>query len=383
MRQADFFTVTIDDSSAVDKTEYMSVMIMFIEDGQHVPKFIALEKLHSATAAAITLDLVAVLRKVLCIDEVQLAGKLVWFSSDGVNTMMGRNSNVAVQLGTKYAPLMEPIHCCAHRLALVSSQLEQAPYFKQIGAVLKSVNTFYCNSPKRKEELRAFQEAVGCEKLNVLTVSDTRWISVYACMTQLVGIYPALAQMFYEESMFIYQSLTDVATVLSIKAFDFALYNLNVVIKLCQVRDVQYDQVAEAIEDLQTVIKRVYLNSATWFQHKIWTNFVDVGGEQSPLKWLEGKLGYGVVERLHYLYLADPKDALKQPSVTQQKWGETILKVSFAGRKGADSARSCCWQTSRSASLQNCACLHLLCCNLASGSGTGLWQMMRIAGLNS
>ena len=155
----------------------------------------------------------------------------------------------------------------------------------------------------------------------MLTVSDTRWMSVYACMTQLVRIYPALVQMFYEESMFIYQSLTDVTTVLSIKAFDFALYKLNVVIRLCQVRDVQYDQVAEAIEDLQIALKREYLNSATWFQHKTWTDFVNVGGEQSPLKWLEGKLCYNVGGsggRLHYLYLADPKDALKRPSVTSR-----------------------------------------------------------------
>ena len=97
-------------------------------------------------------------------------------------------------LGAKFAPFMEPIHCCAHRSAFVSSQLEQAPYFKQIEALLKAVNTFYCISLKRKEELRAFQEAVRCEKLNVLSVSDTRWMSVYACMTQLVRSYPAYAQ---------------------------------------------------------------------------------------------------------------------------------------------------------------------------------------------
>lgn len=54
---------------------------------------------------------------------------------------------------------------------------------------------------------------------------------------------------------------------------------LNVVIKLCQVRDVQYDQVAEAIEDLRTALMREYLNTATWFQHKTWTDFVDVRGE--------------------------------------------------------------------------------------------------------
>lgn len=57
------------------------------------------------------------LSKVLCIDEAQLAGKLVWFSSDSANTMMAGNSGVVVQLGGRYAPFMESIHCCAHRLA--------------------------------------------------------------------------------------------------------------------------------------------------------------------------------------------------------------------------------------------------------------------------
>ena len=106
-------------------------------------------------------------------------------------------------------------------------------------------------------------------------------------------------------------------TVLSIKAFDFAIYSLNVVIKLCQVRDVQYDQVAQAIEDLRTDLRREYLTTATWLQHKTWTDLIDVGGELSPLKWVDGKLGYGEGGRVHYLYLADPKDALKRPSVTR------------------------------------------------------------------
>lgn len=68
---------------------------------------------------------------------------------------------------------------------------------------------------------------------------------------------------------------------------------------------------------------------------------MNVGGEQESLKWLERKLCYNIYiggsgGRLHYLYLADPKDALKRPSVTQQNWGETTLKVKFAGRKGAE-----------------------------------------------
>ena len=84
--------------------------------------------------------------------------------------------------------------------------------------------------------------------------------------------HAGLVQIFHEESTFIHQGLTDVTTVLSIKAFDFAIYSLNVVIKLCQVRDVQYDQVAQAIEDLRTDLRHEYLTTATWFQHKTWTS---------------------------------------------------------------------------------------------------------------
>ena len=83
-------------------------------------------------------------------------------------------------------------------------------------------------------------------------------------MTDLVRIYPSLLRMFKEDSLFIYWDLTEISTVLAIKAFDFALHHLNVVIQLCQVRDVQYDQVATAIEDLQSNLKREYINDRSW-----------------------------------------------------------------------------------------------------------------------
>lgn len=74
-------------------------------------------------------------------------------------------------------------------------------------------------------------------------------------MAQLVRTYPSLLQVFFEDSKVIYQSLTEVTTTLSIKAFNFALYNLNVIIKLCKTSDVQYDQVSTAIEDLHSSVR--------------------------------------------------------------------------------------------------------------------------------
>jgi len=110
--------------------------------------------------------------------------------------MMGNISGASTQLASKCGPFMESKHCCAHRLALVSQQLVQITYFQQIEDLLKGVNMYFCNSPKRVKELKAFQIALGCDKLNVFKVFETRWLSVYGCMTQYMRMMPSLLNLF-------------------------------------------------------------------------------------------------------------------------------------------------------------------------------------------
>ncbi len=69
-------------------------------------------------------------------------------------------------------------------------------------------------------------------------------------MTHLVHILPSLLELSYQKNKAAYKN--DYSP---IRAFFFSL----IAVKLCQVKDVQYNQVADALGELQTIFKANYI----------------------------------------------------------------------------------------------------------------------------
>ena len=112
-------------------------------------------------------------------------------------------------------------------------------------------------------------------------------------MTQLVRILPSLLELFYRKNKAAYKNDNS-----SIRAFFFSL----IAIKLCQVKDVQYNQVADALEELQTILKANYikLEGPKMCQNNTWKDFKDVGGAQTHIKWHSDRMMYHYSGRIHY-----------------------------------------------------------------------------------
>jgi len=124
---------------------------------------------------------------------------------------------------------------------------------------------YFNNSPKRVEQLRAFQKALGCDQLNILRDPETRWLSIHACMTQYMRTIPPLLETLRHENKALYRNTTELSTLLSLKAFNHALKRMNVVMKQCQERDLQYDLVAESLEELQNSLRVEYVEGSRTF----------------------------------------------------------------------------------------------------------------------
>ena len=108
----------------------MSVVLMFVEDGQRHAEIVALKRVASQTASALLLDLYDTLSKVLQIIKADLKSKLVWFSSDGCSVIMGSINEVSTQLALDCGPFMEGIQYRTSASLGVSGV--QIPYFQQI-----------------------------------------------------------------------------------------------------------------------------------------------------------------------------------------------------------------------------------------------------------
>jgi len=110
---------------------------------------------------------------------------------------------------------------------------------------------------------------------------------------------------------------------------------MSVVMKQCQERDVQYDQVSESLEELQKSLKVEYVQGSQTFQSKVWKDFTDVGGAETNLKWCDDNLTYDFDGRMHFLVMVDPSDPEKVVRVTRPVFAITTVKVKAAAAQGA------------------------------------------------
>lgn len=99
VKDSKFFSVTIDESSANDHAEYLSLLCSF-EKGRRINEFLLLKKVSNTTASASTSEVVEGLTSVLEIPKKDLRTRLVGFGSDGASAMVGINGGVATQLKT-------------------------------------------------------------------------------------------------------------------------------------------------------------------------------------------------------------------------------------------------------------------------------------------
>ena len=165
-------------------------------------KFLAAKGLEKADADNIVkLVILSVAKTYLDFDEQNLARKLVGFSSDGASIMTGRIGGVSAKL-KELQPLLQVVHCMAHRLELALKDVFQAKnlsYINELVELVKSLYLFYYNNPLNRKNLEKACDA-ACVKFYVPSkATGTRWVgNLYHVLEVIVKMYPVLINHFQQ-----------------------------------------------------------------------------------------------------------------------------------------------------------------------------------------
>lgn len=147
---ANFISVSLDEATACDNTNYMSVHVHVIVNWTRVPLFVKLKMVAGSATADNLLRLLDSLSEVLDISREVLLSKLVALGTDGAAVMTGAHTGLAAQHRNHHAPFMLAIHCAAHRLQLSSGAIRDDPLVSAVMACLARLNTHFCKSPQRQ-----------------------------------------------------------------------------------------------------------------------------------------------------------------------------------------------------------------------------------------
>jgi hypothetical protein len=131
IRESDYISVLIDDSSDITHTHQLSVCVRYIQKNFLQERFLGILEMENLDANYIKEVLVKFL------DSHQLISKVIALATDGAAKMVSKKEGVFGNL-KRMIPHLRSIHCVAHKVALGLSDLEQQ--FNQIRTVLKLIH---------------------------------------------------------------------------------------------------------------------------------------------------------------------------------------------------------------------------------------------------
>ena len=157
--------------------------------------FLAIKTLDRATAENCYDAILLALKEQCNIDSHELWPKLVGFGSDGANVMQGVRNGVAAKLRAEQ-PLLQVIHCVAHRLELgIKAAVKEVQLYSKIAKLLSDLYSFYHYSTLNKGLLRRSAAALGIKRFVPTRVGGTRWIShTERALTNFFAGYEAIVQ---------------------------------------------------------------------------------------------------------------------------------------------------------------------------------------------
>ena len=187
LRQANFFSCLADESTDITINQQLSLYVRYTSQGKVNVRFLKLLFLQSTTADAIASSIVGFLQSV----NVDLC-RLVMFTSDGANVMLGSHNGVHVKLRA-HSPALLEYQCVAHREALAVGQAyETVAYLKKVEGILKGLYSHFAHSSKRLEGLKGMFAVLEMKFIKVKKLFDIRWLSRLEAVEAIVRGYTAL-----------------------------------------------------------------------------------------------------------------------------------------------------------------------------------------------
>ena len=250
VRKCEFFSVSVDASTAKNHQDYFDVEARFWCGGKLYLEFVSMIALKQKTSAAGQRDvLLEALTGVdgLNLSTQELAEKLVAIAADGCNTMQGHRGGLLTLMEDK-APHILKISCIAHKINLAVEALDKCGSFKRITHAVRGVATYFHNSTKRHDRLQELQEELCLPQLKPVAVNETRWMPVYHAMTVLMKILPAVLRVVREEkdtnpnAFMLHNELSKGAVLFGMHAVEPMLKQLQILTKVRILAEMDYEK---------------------------------------------------------------------------------------------------------------------------------------------
>ncbi|XP_066982800.1 zinc finger MYM-type protein 1-like [Macrobrachium rosenbergii] len=178
-KEAKFFSIIVDETKDVSKTEQLSLIIRYCYKENLYESFLDFKAAFQLDANALTHEILNVLKR----HEIYFKANLVGQGFDGVSVMSGRHKGVAARIKQE-APFAFYVHCHAHRLNLVLVDvIKSLPDASQFFSLLEKLYVFISGSYAHAKWIDVQKELYPNEQTRQLKrLSDTRWACRYdAC----------------------------------------------------------------------------------------------------------------------------------------------------------------------------------------------------------
>ncbi|XP_063990563.1 uncharacterized protein LOC135169455 [Diachasmimorpha longicaudata] len=190
---------------------------------------------------------------------------IVGLACDNASVMIGVRNSFAQRLKLE-VPNLILMNCICHSSAIVASKAcSKLP--NEPEELIRGASMYLSNSPKRCAVLEEYQEFFGEQKLKILSLSNTRWLSLHQCVSRIIHNWEPLKLFFLsamlEEQSSSAQNLHKLLDDECVKGyFLFLQYSLNFFNSfnaLFQSRQFMLHKLAECSEGLIRKIARNFL----------------------------------------------------------------------------------------------------------------------------
>ena len=268
LARADFFSLTVDASTAIDNTDYLNIEARLWYGGRLHFLFVAMRPLGTDCTAASQEEL---LMETMTSDEFGgicrdcMKHKLVAMAADGCSTMQGQQNGLLARM-RRVCPYMQKMSCVAHKLNIIVEKLPDGfTVINDVYHAVQRVSVYFNTSPKRCAQLKQEQEFLGLDILKPVTLVDTRWLPLYDGICTLRRIYPAVLRVLVKNrrkdpgvAEVLYQKLTSVPVLVGMYALQPFYQCLHILTKELQKSFLYPGDVAAAVSHCLSKIKGTY-----------------------------------------------------------------------------------------------------------------------------
>lgn len=191
------FSLLIDESTDMGSIKHLAVVVRMTDSCTIKVKdeFVTLLPVADATSQ----NIFNILINFFNTSNILYKNNMIGFASDGANAMFGCKNSVKTLFESEINGVFV-MKCLCHSLALCCSYAcEKIP--DEVENLIRGIYTYMKYSYKRQKNFVEFQNFIESKPHKLLQPSQTRWLSLLACVKRVTEQFPALKLYFQGEHL--------------------------------------------------------------------------------------------------------------------------------------------------------------------------------------